>query len=374
VRRALAGLLLATAVATGGAAAVHGERFARQLSRPHWEDFRFFRHNRAHVHSLGECFTSPPAWPGLYRPLSTSCYYFAGRVLFDNRVEAYHAVNAVVFVANAVLLFVVAGAVLPGRWPLVATLVFATRAAHAPLLVTTSEAQALLSSFFALGALACTLPRGAGGRGRGWAAAALFLAALLCKETVLVLPAIVMAHRRLFAPERPLRVPAFLLGAAAVWVALFAAARRHDGAPTGFDYDLSVAVLPRLAAHLLSFVNVFAAGPAQVEMPEAVMRWAFSPLGLGVTAALVAATLETLRRSPRLPPAPALRAAAFGSCWFVAGALPFLFFADRLFMRYGYFAHAGLAIVAAAAAQAAWGVVRAWRPGAIPATAPPTAP
>ena len=374
MRRALAGLLLATAVATGGAAAVHGERFARQLSRPHWEDFRFFRHNRANVHSLGECFTSPPAWPGLYRPLSTSCYYYLGRQLFDNRVEAYHVVNAAVFVANAVLLFVVAGTVLPGRWPLVATLVFATRVAHGPLLVTTSEAQALFSSFFALGSLACALPKGGGGRRRRWAAAALFLAALLCKETVLILPVIVMAHRRLFAPEERLRVPVSLLGAAAVWATLFATARLHDGAPTGFEYDVSVAAVPRLAAYLLSFANALSAGPAQVEMPEAVMRWAFSPLAIGVTATLVAATAETLRRAPRLHSSPALRAAAFGSCWFVAGALPFLFFADRLFMRYGYFAHAGLAIAAAAAAEAAWRAVRAWRPGAIPATAPPAAP
>src|SRR5687768_17522827 len=120
VRRRLAGVLLAAVVAATGAAAVHGERIVRQWSRPHWEDFRFFRHNRAHVHSLGDCFTSPPTWPGLYRPLSTSCYYYAGRRLFDDRIDVYHGVNGAVFLANAVLLFVVAGAALPGRWPLLA--------------------------------------------------------------------------------------------------------------------------------------------------------------------------------------------------------------------------------------------------------------
>src|SRR6185503_12221849 len=110
----------------------------------HWEDYRFFRHNRECVASLADCLTCPPAWPGLYRPLSTTCYYYAGRELFDNRLEAYHVASAAFFVLNAVVLFVVAGYVLEGRWPLLAVAAFVTRGAHAPLLVTTSESQALL--------------------------------------------------------------------------------------------------------------------------------------------------------------------------------------------------------------------------------------
>ena len=338
---------------------VHGERFTRRLSQPHWEDFRFFRHTRAHVQTLGECLTSPPAWPGLYRPLSTSCYYYAGRRLFNNRIEAYHVVNAAVFLANAILLFVIAGAVLPGRWPLLVTALFATRRAHDPLLITTSEAQALLSAFFALAALACALRSDDGGRWRRWAAPPLLLAALLCKETVIVALAIVMAYRRLFAPRARMPIPAGLLAAAAAWGALFAAARHRDGGvPTGFTYDVSAAVAPRLAAYLLSFANPLDTGPAQVEMPEPVLAWAFSPLAIGITVALLAATVVALWRAPRLPAAPPLRAAAFGFAWFVAGALPFLFFADRLFMRYGYFAHAGLSIAAAAGGAAAWHSLR----------------
>ena len=44
------------------------------------------------------------------------------------------------------------------------------------------------------------------------------------------------------------------------------------------------------------------------------------------------------------------RALAFGLAWWVSAAAPFLFFHDRLFMRYSYFAHAGLSIAVASAA------------------------
>jgi hypothetical protein len=372
VRRALAGVVLAAAVATAGAAVVHGERLARQWSRPHWEDFRFFRHNREHVPSLGECFTSPPAWPGLYRPLSTSCYYYAGRQLFRNRIDVYHALNAAMFLANAVLLFVVARAALPGRWPLFATAAFVTRRAHAPLLVNSSEAQALLSGFFGMAALACELT-GDGNRWRRRAAMPLLLAGLLCKETVIVVPAIVMVHRRLFAGPERMRIPVAMFAAIAAWGALFAVARHRNGdVPTGFTYDFSAALVPRLAAHLASFVNALTPGPAQVEMPEPVIGWAFSRVGIGMTVALVAATGVAVWRGPRLPPSPTLRAATFGFAWFVAGALPFLFFADRLFMRYGYFAHAGLSIAAAAAAAAIWrGLGKSRLPPPMPVTSTP---
>src|SRR5262245_18149793 len=72
------------------ATAVHGHRVYRNFHRNHWEDWRFWRHSRTYIHDPLDCFTQPGVWPGLYRPLSTHCYYLLARPVFGNRVEGYH--------------------------------------------------------------------------------------------------------------------------------------------------------------------------------------------------------------------------------------------------------------------------------------------
>jgi hypothetical protein len=87
-------------------------------------------------------------------------------------------------------------------------------------------------------------------------------------------------------------------------------------------------------------------------------------------AAVDVALLVAARWRPHLV-GPSARVAAFGLLWFFAGTAPFVVLADRLFMRYSYFGHAGLAIAAGAAAAAVAQWIRAVRarsadgPGAI---------
>jgi hypothetical protein len=329
--------------------AVHGTRVRNNFAYHHWEDWRFFRHNKANVHSPLDCFTRPSAWPGLYRPLSTSCYYLAGRSLFANRVEAYHAVNAVVFVANALLLFAIARALLPWPWPLLAPVLLVSRLAHVQVLLYTSEFQVLSATLFSLLALRLDMAARRSGR-RGLLVAALigFALALLCKETAIVLPAIVSAYAWLYEWRwRAWREAAWWMVAAS-WAVVFALFRRAYPEPTGFQYDLSWAVLPRLSGYFLVFWNDLVYPMDDLELVSRVARLLGHPLaGLGA-AALVLITAVLLVRARQASGA-VLRALAFGLVWFVAAAAAFLLLDERLFMRYSYFPHAGLSLAATAA-------------------------
>jgi hypothetical protein len=61
------------------------------------------------------------------------------------------------------------------------------------------------------------------------------------------------------------------------------------------------------------------------------------------------------------------RVAAFGLAWFFAATAPFAILADRLFIRYSYFGHAGLAIAAGGVVS---GVVHWSRSADSPAAGP----
>src|SRR5690606_19866693 len=113
------------------------------LGRRHWEDRRFFVHNRNHVQGWGEAFTVSGAWPGLYRPLSTNAYYRAGRLYWDNRIEVYQAINAALLAGTALMLLELSLRVLP---PVVAWLppvLMASRRASSQLPVESAEFQGL---------------------------------------------------------------------------------------------------------------------------------------------------------------------------------------------------------------------------------------
>jgi hypothetical protein len=365
--RLVAALLVVLAVM----AAAHGRRIVQNLPRHHWEDWRFFRHSKANIDSLADCFTRPSAWPGLYRPLSTNAYYLAGRKLFGNRVEGYHVFNAAVFAANAWLLFLVCSRLLPGAWAFVPPALFASRLAHTQVVCFTSEFQALSSAFLTLLATHLFLEGRARER-RALELAALipFALALLCKETAVAWPVILLAYARLF--DRAGSWPRYLppLAVAAAWVPIFVAARRMVGGdePTGFLYEFSLAVIGRAAAHALGFSNLLSYS-TQLDTPLAprIETLAASP---AVQAAFVLILLVELLVLVRRPASAALRAAAFGFAWFLLAVAPFLIFQDRLFMRYGYFGHAGLAISVAALLRAAvsWARGGLWgRPSALTA-------
>jgi hypothetical protein len=198
-------------------------------------------------------------------------------------VEAYHAVNAVVFVANALLLFAIARALLPWPWPLLAPVLLVSRLAHVQVLLYTSEFQVLSATLFSLLALRLDMAARRSGR-RGLLVAALigFALALLCKETAIVLPAIVSAYAWLYERRwRAWREAAWWMVAAS-WAVVFALFRRAYPEPTGFQYDLSWAVLPRLSGYFLVFWNDLVYPMDDLELVSRVARLLGHPLaGLG---------------------------------------------------------------------------------------------
>lgn len=276
-----------------------------------------------------------------------------GRNLFGNRIEAYHLLSLAVFAANALLLFSISLELLPRGWAFLPPLLLASRLSHVQVLLYTSEFQGLSSALLSLAALRLFMAGRARLR-RSFEALAVgaFVLALLSKESSVALPVIVTAYGWLF--DRRGSWPRFLLwwATAAGWALLFAFVLRGVSGyqPTGFAYDVSLAVVPRYAAYFLAFFDVLV---YPVDNRDMVSRVAALAGTGGVLAAFVAlaavqgAVVTLSRRLGERQEARALRVMAFGFAWFLAATAPFVIFADRLFMRYGYFGHAGLALMAA---------------------------
>lgn len=375
--------LAAAAVVLVAFAFVHGGRVVDNLHRTHWEDAAFFRYDAAHVRSLVDAFTQPGLWPGLYRPLTTNLYYHLGGVLFGHRVEAYHAVNAALVLANGLLLFLLARRVM-GAWSLLPAALFVSREAQVEVVTNTCEFQVLASVTCSLGAawlLARARAAAPERRVRLVAASAgAFAAALLCKESAVILPAVLLGYAWLLGDRRRALAAAVAPHAAvaAAWAALFVTVFRtvNRQRPTGFAYRPTLDnALTSYAAHLLDFLNPVVVPIDDLALPPRVLALASSGaahVGL-VLLALASVALATLRL--RLPPraqAPAA-AALFGLGWFAAATAPFVLFENRLYMRYSYFGHAGLAWFAGALGWFAWSLLRRPPPAERPATRSPAA-
>jgi hypothetical protein len=128
----------------------------------------------------------------------------------------------------------------------------------------------------------------------------------------------------------------------------------------GFALDFTPSgLLSRYAAYLVSFLNVLVPGVdperAGWAIPPQVKALAATIPVLVLTAGVVVAE-AALMVVARWRPAcvgQAGRVTAFGLAWFLAGTSPFVVLAERLFIRYTYFGHAGLAIAAGGIASAA---------------------
>lgn len=333
---------------------VHGERIQQNWSTYHWEDQLFFDHDHRFIHTLGQCFTRPSLWPGLYRPLTTNCYYLIGGWLFDHRIEIYHAINVTLYTLNALLFYWLARYLLAPGYALLAAALWVTRNAHAELITNSAEFQALAATSFALAALAIFAQ--AVGQPRQWTMALVYLfvvLALLSKEASVAVAAILPIHRWLFTHS--LRWP-HLVGPLAIaggWFVAFITFLRgvSNYQPTGFHYTSDPAlILHNMAAHFWSFFNLLVSHNGDVVMPQSVHRMAAAQGGQAVLIGLLGLTLLLLVRHDRI--AHEWRVLALGNLFFLLGVLPYSFFTDRLFMRYGYFSHLGLAL--ATAAFVAW--------------------
>jgi hypothetical protein len=349
-------LLLITLVLSSALWTVHGARIQQHWSQLHWEDQLFFEHDRRTIHTWRDCWTQPALWPGLYRPLTTNCYYFVGGQLFQHRIEVYHAVNVTVHALNALLLYGLVRSLLTPLFALVAMALFASRHAHAEVLTNTAEFQVLAATAFALAALllfVMGLPR------RDWRLLPLIylllLLALVSKEAKLAVIPLLPLYVWLFV--RPLRLAYLWVSVAgAVGAVGFLLATQQavvDYQPTGFTYTAAPALILRnLTAHFWSFANYLAWDASDPVFPTPLRAVTESLVGQWILLAGVGGLLILLLYHARLPHVG--RVLLFGALLFLLAALPYCFFTDRLFMRYGYFSHTGLAVATASAL--AWSV------------------
>lgn len=345
---------LFTVTVTGGAfVAAHGQRIQQHWSVPHWEDQLFFQYVEERALTFSSCFTQPNLWPGLYRPLTTNCYYAVGGQLFGQQVELYQLINLVLYLLNALLAGWIVRQLVAWPYALLTTTIFVSRQAHAEVVSNTVEFQVLAAVCFALLALLffvravnrqrwlLTLP-----------SAGCLALALLSKEVTMTLVFLLLVYLWLFAPRfdwRYLLPPMAVVG---LWLFAMTTYIRNaivGDQPTGFQFTLAPEViLQNGAAHLWSFAYVTAGSAdntTNMVMPPRLLQIASSLWGQAALIGLGLSTVLLLMLKSKL--GPPSRVLALGCAFFTLGVLPFLFFEGRLFMRYGYFAHAGLAIAAA---------------------------
>jgi len=333
---------------------VHGSRVRDNLAVAHWEDMDFIRHNASNVHSLSDCFTERPLWPGLYRPLTTNLYYYAGRVLFGNRIEVHHGINIALYLMNAFLLYLICLRLLPGWWALVPPVLFASRFAHVEVVLNTCEVQTLLSVFFTLLALRLFMSARTGARSCYYVLSLIaFALALLSKETAIVFPATLLAYGMLYDEKRAWRRYIAAGSMAIVWAVLYITVFRAvtDREPTGFTYRSGAGhLLTNYAAYLLTFVNLLTHRLGNLAMVQHVSRAAGTAAARILFAACVigCAAYYIFRAGAGRRHRARYDALAFGFAFFLFGLSPYVILDSRLFMRYGYAGHAGVAISAGA--------------------------
>jgi len=339
--------VLVTVLCVAGLAAAHGSRIVDNWHVTQWEDGVFFRYNVEQIHSLGDCFVKRGAWAGLYRPLTTNLYYYVVSQALANRIEAYHLINLVFVILNAVLLYRLAESFLGPWWAMIPAVLFASRLAMVEVVLHTCEFQGLLYVFFTI--LSVDLFVRSRKSDSSWPltlSALAFWMALFSKESAIVLPALLIVYGWLFEDRIVSRRYLVHPGIAILWVILFVLVLRplsHDQ-PTGFGYDFSVSnVLRNYTAHFLDFSNWFLAPLQDYVMPANVAALADTWHARLLFCVLITSEIAMLL-FPGFLKTQGVRLAVFGFAWFLITTLPFAIFEGRLFMRYSYLGHAGLAL------------------------------
>jgi hypothetical protein len=344
---------LSVAVIVVCVAVFHGPSFLRYARTVHPETTAFLRYNEAHVRSLRDCFTVGPRYPGLYRPLTTSCYYYVGRALFGERILPYKVVNLCVYAANAVLFYFVCRLWLASWWSLLTALLFATRSAHTPLVLFSPEIQTLLSFFFSLLMLyffaRCRRESRLSLEVLSYVA---FVLALLCKETSVTMAAVVVVYGWLFDGRWHWRPYAVTAALALLWsYGYFVLFRGAEGyRVVAFSYSFSPPDLIRnYIGHALDFFG-YLMGAADSPLPPmggTIEAAAGSVVGQVAFGALALACLYFLvrLRSAAAAADDRVRLIVFGGAIFLLAMVPYVIVQGRWFPRYSYAGHAGIALM-----------------------------
>jgi hypothetical protein len=189
-------------------------------------------------------------------------------------------------------------------------------------------------------------------RNQPWLLAAACIAlvgALSSKEPAAITPAILIVYGLLYDRKQAWRWYAAPVGVVFAWVVLFITVFRRfsDHTPTGFAYTLApVQWLVHYSVYLLSFANTWVRGPADWIMPAELVALGSRPVALVGVVALIGltATLVFSRQRVEKSGAAWLKIFAWGMALFLLSTAPYVLFEDRLFLRYGYFGHTGLAV------------------------------
>ena len=327
----------------------------------HWEDVQFIKYVNEYVHSFWQCFTAPTLYPGLYRPLTTSCYYYLGLKWFGERIEPFKVFNLLVFTANVFLLFLICKQLVPWGWALVPALLFATRKAHHDQVVVTVEFQTLFAALFTLLTVYLFIrSRRENNHWFAYASYATFVLAMFSKEVAVATVGVLLLYGHLYDERKNLKPYFVHIGIAVTWVALlFGVFRRvRDYQGTGFHYTfLPKEVLRNYIANALSFVNF-----RLPEMNDVGLRFGrgILPIGRFLPAQILFGLLTAawggvlwFRDQVRARADGNLQLLAFGFGFFLLVMLPYCLISDRPYLRYSYIGHAGIAIMAGAVLRAA---------------------
>ena len=170
-----------------------------------WDDGRAITDNIAlrSWHGLRDIWTGQG--DADYFPMKSTVLWVVYQV-FGARTSPYHILNVGVHAANAVLLWrVLRRLAIPGAW--LAGLMFLVHPTHVESVAWVSECKNTLSLLFALLSLLAWFRYQRDGRGRIYIASlSLFVAALLCKTHVVILPVVLVLCAWWRRPDQPATV------------------------------------------------------------------------------------------------------------------------------------------------------------------------
>ncbi|MFN8587040.1 MAG: hypothetical protein U0704_04490 [Candidatus Eisenbacteria bacterium] len=337
---------LAAWAAPAGAALVAAWMHAASLRAPFFADDWLFLDATRHRSWLA-ALAAPDPLGNFARPLGRQAWFWLLDRLGGGAPFAFHAANLALFVGAVLLLAALVHRLAGARAAAIAAALFAlTQAADVPVRWA-SGSQDLLAVTLALGAL-WVLASSAAGLVPGLAAAVLFAAALLAKETVLLLPCVALV---LVARERAWRAAlartAPLFAVAALWCATLGArglafALSGAGAePAGGHEPLA----SRAAAAVVAFARTFAGAEFARGTPAPILPGVLLAIALAAALVPLATVLHPVRGDAAAgAPQPRFAAAWVGLAWVIAGIAPVVPVAHLWSAYYFLFALCGAAL------------------------------